>query len=269
MWWTGNAVGLDFESDGIDPEDARIIQWATVQVSEGRQAGRMEMLVKPERPIPQGAIDVHGITTERAEAEGAERETALRSLVEQLSVAGETCPVVGHNIAYDLTVLDRELRRTGVGCMVIEGKAHPRPGQVVVLVDGLPITRFPVIDTYVLDKAVDKWRPGSRKLEATARHYGAPMAEGTAHGASADVIAALRIAIAIANRTAGSTTGALTPAEMHAQQAQWAWDQRMGPDGLRQYFLKKGNEEAAASVDGSWPLRTLTDGASPVETTEN
>lgn len=295
-WWTGAALGFDTETDGPEPTEARIITGAIVLVTPGNPPNAMELMIQPERDIPQGAIDVHGITTERAMREGVLREAGIGSIAGTITEL--TCPeipVVGHNVSYDLTLLDREMRRTGIGCLTIEQEHHPAAGSVVMLIGNKAVTRFYVIDTMVIDKAVDRYRPGKRKLAVTAEHYGVPMAEGSAHGATADVIASLRIAITIAkrcsmangegsggydmqlcnqvmeiyrdrkypNRVAQSFAdlGRLTLPELHAAQARLAREQA---EGLREHFVKNPGKGDPGTVDGSWPLRTLT--AATVET---
>lgn len=259
MWWTGGALGLDFETDGAEPTRARAITCALVSVTPGNPPQPMELMLQPERDIPAEATAIHGITTERARDEGVLREAGIAQIVATIAdLAGPERPVVGHNVGnYDLTLLDREMRRTEIGRLERERNVFGLIDQVRLVVgDDLACT-FPVIDTYVLDKAVDKYRKGKRKLEFAAQHYGVPMAEGSAHGATADVVASIRIAIAIARRYADSEIGAVSLAELHARQVRWAAEQA---EGLRQYFVKQGNTEAASSVSGAWPFRPFDAG---------
>jgi DNA polymerase-3 subunit epsilon len=285
MWWTGKALGFDLETDGRDPADARIITAATVRIGDGAPEEH-EVLVQPERDIPAEATSVHGITTEHAREHGKLREAAIPAIAATMAEAlGPEVPMVGHNASYDLTVLDREMRRTGVGRLETDRAAGH---QVVLILGRQTAAVFPVIDTYVLDKAVDRYRPGKRRLEVAAAHYGVAMAEGSAHGATADVVASLRIAITIANRCGMESldeiaalyadrkypkgvarafyeVGEMTLSDLHAAQVRWAREQAVG---LKEHFIKQGKTQDAATVDGSWPLRTLTDGASPVETVD-
>lgn len=273
MWWTGGALGFDLETDGKDPLDARIITCGMVNL-DGAMHNEMELMLQPERDIPAEATAVHHITTEQAREGGAMREAGIAQIVATVAeLAGPDRPLVGHNVAFDLTILDREMRRVGIGRL----KTSPDgSGWVRMVVGDDDVADFPVIDTYVLDKAVDRYRPGKRQLSFVAAHYGVPMAEGAAHGATADVIACLRIAITIANRCAMPMSevadlysdrrypmkvadsfcdlGGLTLAELHAAQIEWAAEQAVG---LREHFLKKGDEEAAATVDGTWPFRPV------------
>lgn len=252
-WWTGAALGFDTETDGPAPTEARIITSGLVLMTPGNPPQVMpEVMLQPERDIPQGAIDVHGITTERATEEGTPRLLGLGQIVTTIAeLASTAVPLVGHNVCYDLTLLDREMGRTGLGALEIESMSG-----MVLMVDtegkvfGGP---FPVLDTFVLDKALDTYRRGSRKLTAVAEHYGVPMEAGSAHGATADVIAALRICIAMANRGAWPAADVI---DLHGAQIKWKAEQARG---LRDYFASKGNKEAADSVSESWPFEPRGD----------
>lgn len=274
-WWTGMAVGLDFETDGPVPEDARIITCNITSIALGRKPAALDWLVKPERDIPQGAIDVHGITTEHAQEFGMARRDAVEDIITSLMECNEMVPLVGHNVgSYDLTVLDREMRRLGLGSLGLDD------GLVTIRRDGRTLTRFPVIDTLVLDKAVDQYRPGKggRQLEKVAVNYGVPMDPGAAHAADADVLASLRIAWKIASmcrwpatrlgehyagRSRSSqlavTFGGLAEMSLinlHHLQAKWAVEQA---DGLRQYFRDHPERGVDPNdVDGSWPFHPYT-----------
>jgi DNA polymerase-3 subunit epsilon len=238
---------------------------------------------------------VHGITTERAMAEGVMREIGIAQIAATIAeLAGPAIPLVGHNVSYDLTLLDREMRRLGVGRLGHEQDAGQTTPMVSLWIGGQWLTSFPVIDTYVIDKAVDRYRPGKRRLEAAAQHYGVPMAEGSAHGATADVFASLRIAYRIHQRALAAadymdryqesdrplsfqshpfmrhyagrrnpldlvhsfaTLSTLTLADLHEHQVRWAAEQA---DGLREYFIKSGTGDPD-SVSADWPVRRLAE----------
>lgn len=290
-WWTGAALGFDTETDGPVPTEARIIESGLVLVTPGNAPNVMQVLIQPERDIPEEAIKIHGITTERAQEEGALREVGITQIAVTIAeLASPSVPLVGHNASYDLTLLDREMRRIGLGHISTDRET----GLCVINVGPATIGEpFPVIDTYVLDKAVDRYRKGKRQLSFAAEHYGVPMTEGAAHGAVADVFASLRIAWRISkvaamaqdylttNQVAAkplvlqwhpfmkiyggrrdpldivrafAETDGMAAVELHAAQRRWAVEQA---EGLRDYFVKKGDTEAAESVDGRWPVRPL------------
>lgn len=243
-WWTGECVPFDLETDGPEPTEARII---TAYVGEIRRPGGegkpqvtpgQDWIVQPERPIPQEAIDVHGITNERAQAEGGPRADLIPQIAAQLAYGtagpnGEigSLPVVGHNLAYDFTLLDRELRRldagrllTDVGSEVAALGGFGVNGALGVELDGVIVGAFHVIDTMILDKGIDTYRPGPKdpvtgeklggrnQLGPTAEFYRVPMTEA-AHEASADALASARIAWAIARRCALAAGGSEEVAE--------------------------------------------------------
>lgn len=278
MWWSGRALGLDFETDGPVPTEARVITGALVHLVPGVVPQEMETMLQPERDIPQEAIDIHGITTERARDEGVPRETGIHQIANTIAdLAGAEVPVVGHNAGgYDLTLLDREMRRLGLGRLEIEREMFAQIQQVRMILGGRPVATFPVIDTLVLDKAVDPYRKGSRRLVDTATFYGVPMAEGTAHGATADVIASLRIAITIAGRTRWEADDLIacyrdrkrpgeivqafhglrgrSLADLHCAQVKWKAEQA---EGLREYFRKTGTADPD-KVSTDWPVQAIS-----------
>jgi DNA polymerase-3 subunit epsilon len=107
-----------------------------------------------------------------------------------------------------------------------------------------------VIDPYTIDRSVDRYRRGKRNLEAVCREYGVLL--DAAHDASADALAAARLACAIAERH--PKVAALGPVELHRRQiewyAEWAAD-------FQSFLRRKG--DATAVVDGTWPLREPAD----------
>jgi CBS domain-containing protein len=105
-----HAVALDTETTGLDARTARIIEIAIVRVNgvEVEPAATFERLVNPGLPIPASASKVHGLHS--CDLEKAPRFAEIGAAVQQL-VDGAV--VIGHNIGYDLAVLDREYARAG------------------------------------------------------------------------------------------------------------------------------------------------------------
>jgi DNA polymerase-3 subunit epsilon len=134
-------------------------------------------------------------------------------------------PVVAYNAPYDFSLLKHEALRHGIRPI-----AEPSP----------------VIDPLVLDKAYDRYRKGKRTLEVVAAHYA--VALDGAHDASADAIAAGRLAQVLADRFALPHS----VHELHTQQIGWA---RSQAESLTEYFIRIGRLDADDALDGSWPIR--------------
>lgn len=235
-WHTGRLVPWDLETTGPDPETARIVT-AYVGVIDG--AGQeppveTHWLAAVEDDIPAEATAVHGITTEQARADGLPARRVVAEVIDELARHMQAgIPAVGFNLSYDFTVLDREARRHGV-----------KP-----LSDRLPAVT-PVVDAYVLDKAVDMFRRGKRTLGDVCRHYGVDL-DG-AHDASADAVAAARVAWRIASRYPHIAEMPLE--ELHAAQIRWRADQCAS---FQDYLRRSG--KPGAVIDGSWPLIPFTE----------
>ncbi|MER5182689.1 3'-5' exonuclease [Streptomyces sp. NPDC002896] len=235
-WHRELLIGFDLETTGTDPREARIVTGAVIELRSGQLLGHREWLADPGVPIPDEAVAVHGITSERAAADGRPADEVADAIATVLVGYWKTgVPVVAYNAAFDLTLLSAELRRHGLPSL------RDRLGG---------IDPAPVIDPYTIDRSVDRYRRGKRNLEAVCTEYG--VALDTAHDASADAVAAARLACAIAARH--PKIAGLAPAELHRRQigwyAEWAAD-------FQGFLRRQGNPEAV--VDGAWPVRELAD----------
>jgi len=258
MSWAENfaAMAFDLETDGPDPDDARIITSAAISVGGSRKTEPATFVLKPTRDIPQGAADIHGYTTERAEAEGTDPAEAINLIAGELVMAMiRDIPVVAYNAVYDMSVLTRELER------------HNLPSLTERL-DGKPML---VLCPLVMDKACDKFRRGSRRLLDTAKHYAIDLAEADAHDSTADALTAARVAWRISQlatqpkvRSAfgckpevAEKYAALGGLSIHAMQD---WQQNQAAEqakSLKAYFVKAGKKSEAASVTPDWPIRVV------------
>jgi len=224
-WADGPMLALDTETTGTDPETARIVTATTVRIQPGQPPDITEWLVNPGIDIPAEATAVHGITTEKARTEGVNPATACLEILDHLHDAWNTnIPVVIMNASYDLTVLDRELRRHTDRTLNITGH---------------------VIDPMVIDRATDKYRPGKRTLTDLCRHYRVTL-DG-AHTASGDALACARVAWRIAHDR--PDIGALALADLHGRQVEW---RRRWAVDFTAHLRKTGKADV---VDGSWPVR--------------
>ncbi|MGJ9402283.1 3'-5' exonuclease [Arthrobacter sp. KK5.5] len=228
-WHELPRAAFDLETTGRDPLQARIVT-ASVVVVNGRQeiVNHREWLVDPGVPIPEEASAIHGVTTDRAAAEGMDAAQATAEIAAHLRDLFQTMPVLAFNASYDFTVLARECARHGVE----------------------PVEPGPVVDPFVIDKHVDKYRRGKRTLTAMCEFYGIPLRN--AHTSVADAAATVAVAHAQALKYPQLQ---VDPTELHDAQVGWAAHQAAS---LQEYFRRKDPE---AEVDGSWPLRKV---ATPV-----
>ncbi|MGW2920332.1 exonuclease domain-containing protein [Streptomyces angustmyceticus] len=227
-WHTGPMVGFDLETTGVDTETARIVTAALVFRAADTEYTTLTWLADPGIDIPEGAAAVHGITTEQAKANGEPAGKVVEAVTAYLAAAArEGQPLVAMNGRYDFTVIDRECRRHGLATL------EELVGQPV----------GPVIDPLVLDKQADKYRRGSRKLEALAAHYGVELTD--AHTADADARAAIEVAVAIAEKYPQIQVAA---DQLHAWQIQWAAQQAAS---FQEY---KRRTDSTAVVEGGWPV---------------
>lgn len=231
-WHRELLIGFDLETTGTDPHEARIVTGAVIEVRNGERLGHRQWLADPGVEIPEDAIAVHGITNERATADGAPPDRVADAIAGVLAGHWRAgVPVVAYNAAFDLTLLSAELRRHGLPSLRERlGGADPAP----------------VVDPYTIDRRVDRYRRGKRNLEAVCGEYGVVL--DAAHDATADAVAAARLATAIADRH--PKIASLTPAELHARQIEWYADWAAD---FESFLRRKGADDAV--VDGRWPLR--------------
>ncbi|MFJ7158985.1 3'-5' exonuclease [Streptomyces sp. NPDC101118] len=231
-WHGGVLAGFDLETTGTDPQHARIVTAAVVEVTDGTVTRRRGWLADPGIPIPEQASAIHGISTERAAAEGRPaREVADEVADVLVDLWRRGAVVVAYNAAFDLTLLTAELARHGLPSLADRLGGDPTG---------------PVVDPLTIDRAVDRYRPGKRTLEAVCAVYGVTL-DG-AHDASADALAAVEVARAIAARHPG--VAELPPESLHARQITWhaSW-----AANFQAYLRRQGTPDAV--VDGTWPLR--------------
>ena len=231
MSWTAAPLGaFDLETTGPEPLEARIV---TACVVPGHTTGTarpaaLNWLLDPGIDIPDGAAAVHGVTTARARAEGDNYEDGYRSIRDTLESEWALGHVIAiYNAAYDLTIINAEGLRLG----------YP------------PLVVGPVIDPFVVDRELDKYRKGKRILAVTCQHYGVRL--DNAHSSDGDSYATLDLTRAVASRYPGDLER-LTSAELMTMQARW---HKARQDDFRAYLQRTGKD--ASGVCGEWPLRAV------------
>ena len=257
-WFLGRWAAFDTETTGVDTENDRIVTAAIHARGGGIEPEAGEWLADPGIEIPAEAVAVHKISTEYAREHGAPAAQVVSEVATELAaqVVMLGAAIVGHNVSYDLTLLDRECRRHELPTL------HER-------LDGHPLH---VIDTRVLDQRAVPFRKrvsekqGARQLITLAQFYGIPWDDEAAHGCSYDALVAAQVARRISTlahmrrvdwpehvraerKVSFLPFRDLTLAELHAAQIEWAAEQAAG---LQKHFQKT---DPNAVVDGTWPLR--------------
>ena len=216
---------FDLETTGVDTDEDRIVTSFIGRIMrDGQVNGSYSWLVNPGVPIPEGASAIHGITDEMAQRDGTDPAAAIAEMLTVLrrSIAAGR-PIVAYNASFDLSMLNAEARRYGLE----------------------PIADFgPVLDPYVIDKAIDKYRKGKRTLIVTSEFYGVTL-EG-AHDAEADAVATGRVCWAVLAKAEELELQAL-----HARQVVWAAEQAAS----LQSYLRRSKDDDKIVIDGTWPVR--------------
>lgn len=223
-WHELPRAAFDVETTGRDPHEARIVTASIILVNGlGRPLQELEWLVNPGISIPAEASAIHGITNDKAAKEGMDAAQAAAEIAQTLgSYFDAGIPVMAFNAPYDFTVLAEECGRHGMDM--------PEP--------------TPVIDPFVLDKQMDRYRRGKRTLVALSEFYQVPLEN--AHTSAADAMATIGVADALAMKYPELQ---VDPSELHASQVEWCAKQATN----FQEWLRRTKPDAV--VDGVWPLR--------------
>jgi DNA polymerase-3 subunit epsilon len=225
--WYDTLGVFDLETTGIDVATSRIVS-ANVSVigPDGGILERTDWLADPGVEIPLQASNVHGISTERARAEGRPAAEVVAEIVAEIrSVLARGLALTVYNAPYDLSLLRHESIRYG-----IDPLEDPSP----------------IIDPLVIDKAVDRYRKGKRTLEAAAAVYGVKLSD--AHDAGADAIAAGRVAQALAAKEPGTLD--IAAIELHRLQVGWSAEQSAS---FAEYMRRTHNPDFVET--SGWPQR--------------
>lgn len=224
-WADGQLLGFDMETTAKEPMEALPVQFALVLRRDPTRMSRMGSLVNPGIPIPPEATAIHGITDEMVQRSGMPMDEAMGFVKEKLFWAQLACiPVTGMNVSYDFTIVHRLADLTG--------------------------WRGRVIDIFVLDKALHKWRKGSRRLGALAEHYGVELPEAELHSAGDDAVLSILVLEAMVRKW--PWLAAKPIAELHRyQQKLWADQQR---ESLSEYFVEQG-QDPIPWEDYGWPIK--------------
>lgn len=183
-FWQGPALAVDLETSGTNVFEDRIVTACAAIVEDGKVAFQREWLLAVEVDIPEAATAVHGISTAHAREHGIPVAQGVKEIATAVQYAVHSgYPLILFNAAFDLSMLNAECVRNGLG--TLEEFC------------GRPIG--PVLDGLVLDKVTHRYRKGSRKLGDVCTHFGIVLEN--AHTAGADALAAAEVVRVIAERS--------------------------------------------------------------------
>lgn len=206
-WLEQTVVGFDTETTGVSTTTDRIVTAAVITrtgIGADAAISTRTWLINPGIPIPPGSTAVHGITDAQVQAGGQAPADALGEIADVLAAAlSAGFPVVAFNAQFDISILESELARHG-----LESLASRLGGKDV----------RPVVDPLVLDRHLDKWRRGKRKLINMCETYGVQVEADDLHAADADVLATLNVIQAIAVKY--PELGAVALNDLHDQQVE-------------------------------------------------
>lgn len=233
-------IVFDLETTGLSHDNDRIVSSCVALIpkdmgdGKGRPPKIFSRIVNPGVEVPEESSAIHGLTTAYVRQHGVEPTVAIQEASGLLRLAVERgIPIVGMNLRFDLTFLDRECQRYGIA-PVAESPQDLRP----------------VIDIYVIDKAADPFRKGKRRLENQCEHWDVKL-EG-AHDSTADALATGRVLFKMGRgpipraaserpyKTPQVDLTAMKLGDLHDQQVEWAAKQ--AKDLARWLRTKAGQE---------------------------
>ncbi len=222
-WWPANAICFDTETTGVDPEADRIVSAHCVEVGPGGANVLGNWLINPGVNIPAEATAVHGITNEHAKTNGVAPSFAVAGMLGVISRAWHVgMPLIAMNAFYDLTILMAEAKRHGLG----------------------PIAIGPVLDPLAIDRGMEPWRKGGRKLADLAERY--RVKQGAAHSASGDCLTAGRVVWAQAKEHWTLAHFTLEQMQVYQRESHAKWATRFNG------YLRSKGEPANVGLD--WPV---------------
>ena len=148
-------IAFDLETTGTKPGQDEIVEIGAAKFEKGKVTAEFEILVKPNRTIPEDAIKVHGITNEMV----AGASSFANALAKFTEFCGETM-LVAHNASFDAKFLTYFINE-------IEA-----PAPTGLIIDSYGIAKQTMRDLF------------NFRLEGLAKHFG--IKEGKFHRAKDD-----------------------------------------------------------------------------------
>jgi DNA polymerase III subunit epsilon len=152
-------IVFDTETTGLDPfQGDRLVEIGCIELVNGFLTGQQfHSYVNPERDVPDGAFQVHGLSTDFLK----DKPLFADICEEFLAFVGDA-PLIAHNAMFDLGFVNAELDRCKRAL----------------------IARERIVDTLMLARR--KHSAGPYSLDALCQRYGIDNSRRTKHGALLD-----------------------------------------------------------------------------------
>lgn len=126
LFFDTETTGLphDYEAPAFDTLNwPRMVQLSWILTdNKGNALSTHDYIIRPDGyEIPEKSASIHGISTEKAMSEGLPLDSVLAVFVATLDSAEY---IVGHNISFDIHVVDAEFFRRGVDVQLSSKKSY-------------------------------------------------------------------------------------------------------------------------------------------------
>ncbi|HLN11440.1 MAG TPA: DNA polymerase III subunit epsilon [Xanthobacteraceae bacterium] len=184
-------IVLDTETTGLDPyQGDRLVEVGCIELFNRIPTGQtFQRYLNPERDVPPGAFEVHGLSTEFLKD-----KPRFIEIADEFLTFIDGAALVIHNAAFDIGFINAELERAGKPLLA----------------------RDRIVDTLLLARR--KHPAGPNRLDDLCTRYGIDSSRRTKHGAllDAEILAEVYIELIGARQAqlvlqeAGSTVAAVT-----------------------------------------------------------
>lgn len=222
-WWEQRLCAFDTETTGLNVYQDEIVEASLVFAGGGFSRETRTWLFKTERPIPEEATAVHGITNARSRAEGRLPSACLTEIANALRAHAGA--IVICNAAFDVRMFATNVERV----------QSSYAGQTL-FTDTVAIFGERIVDPIILDRRIVKKRKGKRRLVELCAHYGVKLENAHSSAADARAAGALAYAMTQAHRDFFSRG---TLEDLHRSQFKWYLDQKAD---MRRYFERVGKK---------------------------
>jgi len=163
-WTEFPLVAFDTETSGAYPVGSEIVEFGAVKWFEGQEISRLQFLIKPDHPMGEEVIKIHGITNEMVES-----APKMKDVIHQIFDFLSGSVVMAHHAPFDLGFLVYDFERFGLE---------------------LPST--PAFCTSLLSRKLIRGTE-NHKLQTLVKHLG--LNGGAAHRAADDASSCLQVGL--------------------------------------------------------------------------